>query len=67
MTKQQAICIAIYLILLVTCVLLILTSNYLSLAARDVVLRIAELGFTTAFGAIIGALSAMWGANTVSN
>lgn len=62
MTSQQRGFISVYLVLLAICGGLLIGSDYLSLAARDVILPIAADGFTLVLGAIVGALSAMLGA-----
>ncbi len=66
MTKQQKGFIAAYFVLLAVCGGLLIGGDFLSLAARDVILPIAGDGFTLVLGAIVGALSAMLGATSKS-
>jgi len=60
-TKQQKSFLVVYFILLGLCAALLIFSNYLDFAVRDVVLPIAADGFKLVLGAIVGALSAMLG------
>ena len=61
MTKNQKLFLQAYGILLITCIILMLMANFLDPVTREVVLPVAADGFKIVLGALIGALSSMFG------
>jgi len=65
MSRQQKIALAIYINLLLLCVVLIVLAEFLGPAVRASLLPVAVEGFKIVLAALVGALSAMLGIRDV--
>ena len=61
MTKNQTRFLGAYGILLIICIVLMVSSEFLSPVIREAILPVASDGFKMVLGALIGAISSMLG------
>lgn len=61
MTNTQKQILTVLIVVWLLCIVLMIVSNFLSIATRDAVLEVSKWGFTTVLGAIVGSAATFFG------